>query len=258
MARILRAFVEDPRQCSYLRDRRAALAHEIILDMTPSEWEERLARGWRRFGPVYFRPACAGCLECVSIRIPTRDFSPSRSQRRARRDCAHLRMVIGPPQVTEDRIALYHAWHRSRERTREWEPSILDVETYAAQFAFPHPCSREVAFYEDRRGYPTRLVGVGLCDETPSAWSAIFFFYHPDMASIGLGTANVVAQIEIARARGIPYVYLGYRVADCRSLQYKSRFRPHELLEGRPSLDEHPEWVPGDDGEDPGNSSFQP
>ena len=243
MARILRAFVEDPRQCSYLRDRRAALAHEIILDMTPVEWEERLARGWRRFGPVYFRPACAGCLECVSIRIPTRDFHPSRSQRRARRDCAHLKVVIGPPQVTEDRIALYHAWHRSRERTREWEPSVLDVETYAAQFAFPHPCSREVAFYEERAGYPPRLVGVGLCDETPSAWSAIFFFYHPDLAGIGLGTANVVAQIEIARARGIPYVYLGYRVEECRSLQYKSRFRPHELLEGRPGLDEPPRWI---------------
>jgi arginine-tRNA-protein transferase len=171
----------------------------------------------------------------VSIRIPTQDFRPSRSQRRARRDCAHLRIAIGPPQVTEDRIALYHAWHRFRERERDWEASALDVETYAAQFAFPHPCSREVAFYEERPGLPPRLVGVGLCDETPSAWSAIFFFYHPDLADAGLGTANVVAQIEIARARGISHVYLGYRVEECPSLQYKSNFRPHEP-EGRPAL----------------------
>jgi arginine-tRNA-protein transferase len=243
MARILRAFIEDPRTCSYLRDRKAALAHEIVLDMTPVEWESRLMRGWRRFGPVYFRPACAGCMEWVSIRIPTRDYGPSRSQRRALRDCSHLKVVIGPPQVTQDRIALYYAWHRFREEERRWEPSVLDMETYAAQFAFPHPCSREVAYYEERPGAPRRLVGVGLCDETPGAWSAIFFFYHPDLAEKGLGTANVVTQIEIARARGIPYVYLGYRVEDCRSLQYKSRFRPHELLEGRPSLSEPPRWI---------------
>lgn len=251
MARTLRAFVEDPRQCSYLRERRASLAHEITLDMTPAEWEARLARGWRRFGPVYFRPVCAGCMECVSIRIPTREFRPSRSQRRAYRDCAHLKVVIGAPQVTEDRIALYHAWHRSREETREWEPSVLDVETYAAQFAFPHPCSREVAFYEERPGQPRRLVGVGLCDETPAAWSAIFFFYHPDLAALGLGTANVMTQIEIARARGIPHVYLGYRVEGCQSLRYKSRFRPHELLDGRPSLEEAPRWIPAGSNREP-------
>ena len=242
MARTLRAFVENPRQCSYLSDRRASLAHEVVLDMTPAEWEARLQRGWRRFGPVYFRPACAGCLDCVSIRVSTRDFRPSRSQRRARRDCAHLKVAVGTPRVTEDRIALYHAWHRSREAERAWEPSLLDLETYAAQFAFPHPCSREVSFYEGQR-----LVGVGLCDETPGAWSAIFFFYHPDLAHLGLGTANVVAQIEMARARGIPYLYLGYRVASCPSLHYKSRFRPHELLEGRPPLGESPRWItPGE------------
>jgi arginine-tRNA-protein transferase len=243
MARVLRSFVEDPRQCSYLADRSATLAHEIILDLTPAEWEARLQRGWRRFGPVYFRPACAGCGECVSIRIPTWEFRPNRSQRRARRDCAHLKVAIGPPRVTEDRIALYHAWHKVREEARTWEPSHLDADTYAAQFAFPHPCSLEVAYYLERPDGPPRLVGVGLCDQTPSAWSAIFFFYHPDMADLGLGTANVVTQIEIARQRGIPYVYLGYRVTGCPSLRYKAAFHPHELLEGRPALDEPPVWM---------------
>jgi len=53
----------------------------------------------------------------------------------------------------------------------------------------------------------------------------------------------VVAQIEIARARGIPHVYLGYKVEECRSLQYKSRFRPHELLEGRPTLEQPARWI---------------
>ena len=56
--------------------------------------------------------------------------------------------------------------------------------------------------------------------------------------------ANVLTQISLARSRGIPYVYLGYRVMGCPSLVYKSRYRPHEILVGRPGPDEEPCWLP--------------
>jgi leucyl-tRNA---protein transferase len=46
-----------------------------------------------------------------------------------------------------------------------------------------------------------------------------------------------------ASARGLEHVYLGYRVEGCASLAYKSRFRPHELLEGRPEVDATPRWT---------------
>ena len=39
---------------------------------------------------------------------------------------------------------------------------------------------------------------MGLSDETPRAWSAIYFFYDPAYAHLSLGTANVVVQIELA------------------------------------------------------------
>ncbi|HKQ40385.1 MAG TPA: arginyltransferase, partial [Verrucomicrobiae bacterium] len=38
------------------------------------------------------------------------------------------------------------------------------------------------------------------------------------------------------------HVYLGYRVAGCRSMEYKAQFRPHELLQGRPLDHEAPVW----------------
>jgi arginine-tRNA-protein transferase len=36
----------------------------------------------------------------------------------------------------------------------------------------------------------------------------------------------------------LPHVYLGYHVAGCRSLEYKGRFRPNEVL------GEDGEWHP--------------
>jgi arginine-tRNA-protein transferase len=244
MAIILGHTVEPPGPCSYLPDQLSSLEQVVMRDVTPEEYERMLVRGWRRFGPLYFRPACRACMQCVSLRIPTDTFQPNRSQRRARAACAHFRVEVGTPQVDEQRLALYRSWHAERERTREWDASPLGLREYFLQFAFPHPSAREVAWYDDTaRGGP-RLVGLGICDETPHAWSAVYFFYDPAYARFSLGSANVVFQVELARARGIPHLYLGYRVQGCASLRYKGTFRPHELLEGRPGQEETPRWLP--------------
>src|SRR5262249_48951186 len=118
MARLLKHLVEAPRACSYLADRAASLEHRILLHVGGAELEALLERGWRRFGPDYFRPACSRCSACVPTRVVVDDFKPTRSQRRARRKAADLRVMIGAPHVDEERLALYHAWHAEREAAR--------------------------------------------------------------------------------------------------------------------------------------------
>jgi arginine-tRNA-protein transferase len=226
--RVLERFVEKPRACAYLPDRRASLDVRVMVDVTPDDTDALLERGWRRFGPIYFRPACATCAECVSLRVVVDHFTPSKSQRRAARAGARLRRAVGVPRVDAERLALYARWHAEREQARGWEPNPQSRDRYALEFAYPHPCAREAAFYDDDAG--GRLVGVGLFDATPRALSAAFFFHDPDYARLSLGTANVLALVADARASGRPHVYLGYRVAGCASLQYKATFRPHELL----------------------------
>lgn len=244
MARLLQQLIEPPRPCSYLPDRDAQLEIRVQVDVTVEELDAMLARGWRRFGPVYFRPACAACDECVTLRIATDAFAPSKSQRRAARNAARLDRVVGVPIVDDERLALYHRWHAHRETARGWDPTSVDPERYALDFAFPHPAVREVAFRDPAAGH--RLVGLGIVDETPQAMSAVYFFWDPEHAPPSLGVANVVTLIADARAKGLPYVYLGYRVLGCASLLYKSKYVPHELLVGRPAFDQRPEWAPGD------------
>ncbi|HSQ65583.1 MAG TPA: hypothetical protein VLM85_20325 [Polyangiaceae bacterium] len=241
MARLLQRIIEEPHPCAYLPRDGASLDVRVMVDVTPAEVDGMLERGWRRFGPCYFRPVCADCAECVTLRVRAAEFTPSRSQRRARNRAARLRRVVSTPQVDAERLALYAKWHMERERARGWEPSALPASRYALDFAFPHPCAREAAFYDDEDG--GRLVGLGLFDETPTALSAVYFFYDPALHRDSLGIANVVALIEDARAAGKVHVYLGYRVEGCASLAYKGGFDPHELLVGRPSDRDTPRWT---------------
>lgn len=241
MARLLHRLVEPPHECPYLPGREAQLEIRVQVDVTPAELESMLARGWRRFGPVYFRPACVGCDECVTLRIDARAFAASKSQRRAVRNASRLRRVVSMPVIDAERLALYRKWHAQRERSRGWEESPIDPQRYGFDFAFPHPAVREVAFRDPAAD--DRLVGLGIVDETPRALSAVYFFWDPEHAPASLGVAHVVMLAEEARARGLAWVYLGYRVVGCPSLVYKARYRPHELLDGRPDDAEAPRWT---------------
>jgi arginine-tRNA-protein transferase len=180
--RLLKHFTEPPRDCVYLPGQIAQLETRVMLDVSAEQFGDMLSRGWRRFGPFYFRPACQACQACLSIRIPVAHFVPSTTQRRTLRRLEHITVEINPPRVDEARLALYHQWHGFREELRGWAESKLDRESYQIEFAFPHPAAREITYYDrDAPGGP-RLIGVGLCDETPAGWSAIYFYYDPAYA----------------------------------------------------------------------------
>jgi arginine-tRNA-protein transferase len=241
MAKLLRTFVHESPSCGYLHDRSSALDFQIMLNVSALELEGMLVRGWRRFGPSYFRPRCGHCSECVGIRVLAQEWSPSRSQRRVLQLNRDVRVRVGVPVTDPTRLALYKKWHAFREAERGWEPSVLDAEGYEIEFAYPHPAGRELSYWlQTPQG--ERLVAVGLCDQTPHAWSAIYCYYDPDFAKRSLGVLNVLTQLMIAQREKIAHVYLGFRVAPCVSMAYKSKFVPHELLDGRPSAHESPVW----------------
>jgi len=243
MARLLHRSVEDARPCPYLPGVAASLEHRVLLDVEPAEADDLLDRGWRHFGPGWFRPACGGCAACLSTRILASDFVPSRSQRRVQRRARHLRVEVTEPVFDREHLALFHAWQRDRVMVRGWEPAAFGAKDYWMRFTFAAPFAREVVYYDDEAD--GRLVMVSICDETPRAWSAVFCFYDPAYRRISPGIANILNLIDLARANGQRHVYLGYCVLDCQSLRYKAAFRPQETLLGMPADDEAPRWVRG-------------
>ena len=246
--RVLEHSVSTPQPCPYLADREATFETLVMVEVLPGEVSQLLSRGWRRFGPSYFRPVCPNCDACDSLRITLDTFEPSTSQRRVLKKNADVEVSVGEPVVDEERLALYRAWHANRESSRGWSPDHMDAEGYALHFAFAHPAAREFAYRIDGT-----LVGVGLSDETPDAVSAAYFYFSPTYASRSLGTLNVLTQALWGRTRGRGFLYLGYRVEGCASLRYKGSFVPHERLLARVVGGTAPRWaIPESPGSDSG------
>ncbi len=237
MARLVRHFVEEPRPCSYLPSVKASLEYRLMVEVSQAELESLLVRGWRRFGPAYFRPSCGTCNACDSLRLDVHRFNPSTSQKRALKRSHRFRVEVGKPRIDAQRLQLHTRWHGTREDARGWEPTQLSEDEYATQFAFPSTTGQEMAWYDG-----DQLLAIGLIDLTPNAVSAAYFFYDPVIARLSPGVGNVMRCVELARELGRQHVYLGYRVEACASLQYKGLFTPHEVLDGRPSPTQAPHW----------------
>lgn len=219
-------FTSPVEPCGYLPDRMWRLKYEIVGQITPGEYEQRMNSGWRRFGYSLFTPDCETCRACQSLRVDVRRFRPDRSQRRAEAANRDLTIAVGPPSVSIDRIDLYDRFHRYQELSKGW-PGHREENpgSYLESFVNNPFVTQEWCY---RIG--DRLVGVGYVDRLPGSLSAIYFFYDPDERDRSLGTFNVLSILRAARIAEIPYVYLGYFVSGCRSLEYKARFQPNEVL----------------------------
>lgn len=214
-------------QCGYLPDRSWSLEYELVASLTPDEYLQRMKEGWRRFGHTLFRPRCPNCQACQSLRVPTATFRPNRSQRRAcRLNDSDVRLRIGAPSVTRQKLKLYDRYHAYQSGSKGWPlHPAKDPGSYGESFVANPFAVEEWCYYLENR-----LIGVGYVDVLMEGMSAIYFFYEPALRTRSLGTWNVLSILAEAARRQLPHVYLGYFVAGCASLEYKANFRPNEIL----------------------------
>ena len=222
--RILSEFCTPLEPCPYLPGQRWKLNVRWVGSLSQDELDEELASGGRRFGSALFRPDCPACQECVPLRIPVADFRPSKSQRRVLRKNADLEVTVGEPLVSEERLELHRRFHSSRHASHSWPRSIIDFSEYFESFV-----DNVVPTLEFCYRLESTLVAVAYVGESTRAFNSIYAFHDPDLARRGLGTYDLLCELGEAKRRGKEYVYLGYNVEGCRSMEYKSTYYPHEL-----------------------------
>ena len=216
-------FISPPGPCPYLPDRVSQLHYELSPAISADDYMTKLREGWRRFGPILFRPECPSCRMCQSLRVPVGAFRANESQRRAwKTNDGQVTILVGNPSHSNEKRDLFARFHQHGSRTKGWPAD----DTPSLDLFIANPFRTEEWCYH----LDNRLVGVGYVDALPDGLSAIYFFHDPADAKRSLGTYNVMALIAAARERGLPHVYLGYYVEGCRSLEYKGRFRPNETL----------------------------
>jgi leucyl-tRNA---protein transferase len=183
--------------------------------------------GFRRSQMIAYRPACDGCSACVSVRIPVDYFSPSRTQRRVIKRSSDLIRAVVPPVATREQFALLRTYLDSRHAGGGM--SDMGLFDYVAMVE-ETPVDTHIVEYRQTGSGPGRLTACALTDVLRDGLSMVYSFYHPGEHARSLGTFMILDHIETARARGLPYVYLGYWINGSDKMDYKSRFRPLEAL----------------------------
>lgn len=233
-ARFPRFFVTAESPCPYLPDRTERKVFAELRGSEAQQMSEGLGRiGFRRSQNVVYRPSCDGCSACISVRIRTSDFQPSRTQRKLLKRNADLDVSACDPWSTEEQYRLLRSYLRSRHPGG----GMAGMDGFDfAEMIETSPVDTVVVEYREpgTEGRPGRLVGACLTDKQSDGLSMVYSFYDvgPD-AREGLGTYMILDHVLRAAAVGMRYVYLGYWVKGSTRMDYKRRFHPLEMLTPR-------------------------
>ena len=105
--RFPRFFVTSPAPCPYLAGKTERKVFTELSGNNANELNDALGRiGFRRSQSVAYRPSCADCTACVSVRVCAGEFKPSGSQKRTIRRNADLVVTACKPWATEEQYAL--------------------------------------------------------------------------------------------------------------------------------------------------------
>jgi arginyl-tRNA--protein-N-Asp/Glu arginylyltransferase len=218
-------FTTAPMPCPYLPGR---LERRLVTELDgsdPGGMHDALSQaGFRRSHGVAYAPACRDCSACVAVRVRTFEFEPNRTQTRIMARNRLLRIAERPAQATSEQYALFRAYQSVRHRGGEM--SRMDFFDYQL-LVEDTPVDTIVLECRDETG---RLIAACLADRLGDGYSAVYSFFDPARDRSSLGTWIILTLIEKARDRGLPYVYLGFWIDECRKMSYKVRFRPLEAF----------------------------
>jgi arginine-tRNA-protein transferase len=214
-----------PTLCPYLPGRSE---RKLVTDLAGrnaiSFYNDLSRAGFRRSHHLAYRPACAGCSGCVPVRVAVADFTESRSLRRIRNANRDLVARTEAAVATLEQYRLFMRYQRSRHADSDM--AAMTLGDYRSMVEDSPVMTRMM----ELRSPEHALAGGCLIDVLDDGLSAVYSFFAPEAEKRSLGSYLVLALVDEAKRRTLPYVYLGYWIEDSPKMAYKARFRPLEAL----------------------------
>lgn len=228
-------YLTSPSACPYLPGKEERKVFTHIVGRRGRELNEILTQGgFRRSQTIAYRPACDACRACISVRVLADEFEPSGNLRRVLKTNADLIGNELPNRPTTEQYALFRRYVDARHADGGMaDMSVLD---YSMMVEDSHVDTLLIEYR--RRGIDSGITGRGegdliavcLTDVMSDGLSMVYSFYDPAYQDRSLGTFMILDHIRRAKAKGLPYLYLGYWVEGSRKMGYKARFTPQERL----------------------------
>lgn len=193
------------------------------------------AGGFRRSHDFIYRPVCETCSACKPVRIDARGWKPTRNERKLMNRNRDLVMIERAPHATTEQYRMFARYQYMRHG--DGDMAAMGPDDYAGMIEEGATNTRVLEWrLGDEHG---RLMGVMLIDITGDGYSAVYSFYEPEETGRSLGRHMVLDLCTRTVAEHLPYLYLGYYIAQSPKMNYKTCYKPLEVLEnGR--------WVPFD------------
>jgi len=216
----------EPHDCSYLQGRRSTTAFvDPELNIDTQLYSKMTAMGFRRSGPYLYAPMCAQCNACVPARVPVTSFKESRGQKRCWKKNADITIEQLDGLNIDEHFPLYARYINERHKDGDMYPPFR--KQFEDFLGNPWQSTR---FLEFRLA--GKLIGCAVVDILNNGVSAIYTYFDPLYSDRGLGNLAVLYEIRMARQLELDYLYLGYWIADCAKMKYKTNYRPLELYRG--------------------------
>ncbi len=220
----LKLYTTLEHNCSYDKEKQATtLFVDPNAKVDDIIYRELTDIGFRRSGKHFYRPHCRNCSDCIATRIPVKQVSLTKNQKRIIKKNNDVSCQQVYSIDTDEHYHLFEQYIATRHSDGDMYPATREQyqEFLVDGNRFSH--------YTEYR-LKDQLIAVNLADKIVNGLSAIYTFFDTEHARRSLGNFAILELIEETRRLGGDFLYLGYWISNCQKMNYKIDFRPMELL----------------------------